>query len=278
MSVIEEIRAGSKAAIKKVYKENAKDVYNFARSITGNHDTALDATKKTFVILVKNIQNGETPTNIRLAALKIAYDEACAIAMPSTAAIKSPYDKPEDSSSDALSKKEAAFPEADDEEEAPKIQMEPQPEVSEKEIREPEEPETESEEAEDIAEDTDEDIDEETDEDTAEEAAEDNDDDFDDEFEEDEYIIEPVEVETKPVQRRRSNASTPGELVKERQERRTKTGRRHPVLYWILMIINIILILILIWFLLGLLTNIGILPESFDLGHEWFNTHIYPIF
>lgn len=93
MGVIEEIRAGNKETIKAVYKENVKDVYNFAKSITGNHDTALEATKKTFVILFNRIQKGDEPTNIRLAALKIAYDEACAIAMPSTEAIDSPYDK-----------------------------------------------------------------------------------------------------------------------------------------------------------------------------------------
>ena len=96
MGVIEEIRAGNKEAIKEVYKENVKDVYNFAKSITGDHDTALDATKKTFVILFNNIQKGEEPTNIRLAALKIAYDEACAIVMPSTEVIDSPYDKQKD--------------------------------------------------------------------------------------------------------------------------------------------------------------------------------------
>ena len=92
MDIIEEIRSGNKEAIKEVYKENAKDVYNFAKSITGNHETALEATKKTFIKLFTDIQNGDEPTNIRLAALKISYDEACRIAMPSTENIISPYD------------------------------------------------------------------------------------------------------------------------------------------------------------------------------------------
>ena len=50
-SLIEEIRSGNKDAVKAVYSEYAKDVYNFAKSITGDHDTALAATKKTFVKL-----------------------------------------------------------------------------------------------------------------------------------------------------------------------------------------------------------------------------------
>jgi hypothetical protein len=42
-------------------------------------------------------------------------------------------------------------------------------------------------------------------------------------------------------------------------------------------ILNVILILILLWFLGGLLINLGVLPE-FDLGYSWFNGHIYPLF
>ena len=51
-------------------------VYKFSKSITGDHESALEATKKSFVKLFKEIKNGETPTNLRTAALKIAYNEA----------------------------------------------------------------------------------------------------------------------------------------------------------------------------------------------------------
>ena len=81
-NLIEEIRSGNKDAVKAVYSEYAKDVYNFAKSITGDHDSALAATKKTFVKLFNNIKKGEEPDNFRTALLKVAYDEACSIAMP----------------------------------------------------------------------------------------------------------------------------------------------------------------------------------------------------
>lgn len=84
-AIIEEIRSGNKDSIKTVYQSYAKDIYNFSKSITGDHDSAMNATKKTFINLFSNIQNGETPEDIRLAALKIAYDESCAIAMPDAA-------------------------------------------------------------------------------------------------------------------------------------------------------------------------------------------------
>ena len=106
--IIAAIRAGDKEVIKEVYKDNAKDVYNFAKSITGDHDSAMNATKRTFVNLFTNIQKGEEPTNIRLTALKLAYDEACAIAMPSTENIDSPFDKQNDVKE---SEAEAAEPE-----------------------------------------------------------------------------------------------------------------------------------------------------------------------
>lgn len=90
---INAIRSGDRDAIKIVYKEHAKDVYNFAKSITGDQNSAMEATKKTFINLFTGIQKGENPANIRLAALKLAYDEACRIAMPSTADIDSPFDR-----------------------------------------------------------------------------------------------------------------------------------------------------------------------------------------
>ena len=81
-NIIQEIRSGNKDAVKEVYQEYAKDVYNFAKSITGDHDSALAATKKTFLTLFKNIQNGDEPANLRTAALKLAYDEAYKMAAP----------------------------------------------------------------------------------------------------------------------------------------------------------------------------------------------------
>ena len=41
MSLIDDIRAGSNEAIKQLYQENAQEVYDFAKGITGNHDTAM---------------------------------------------------------------------------------------------------------------------------------------------------------------------------------------------------------------------------------------------
>ena len=53
-TLIEEIKSGNKDAVKAIYQEYAKDVYNFAKSITGDHDSALAATKKTFGKLINN--------------------------------------------------------------------------------------------------------------------------------------------------------------------------------------------------------------------------------
>ena len=52
---------------------------------------------------------------------------------------------------------------------------------------------------------------------------------------------------------------------------------RNKGLFIFCIILNVILILILLWFLGGLLINLGVLPE-FDLGYSWFNAHIYPLF
>ena len=48
--------------------------------------------------------------------------------------------------------------------------------------------------------------------------------------------------------------------------------------FTVLVIINIILIILLLWLLVGLLVNLGVLPEKLDLGYTWFNQHIFPIF
>ncbi|MCF0142366.1 MAG: hypothetical protein HUJ75_03205, partial [Parasporobacterium sp.] len=91
MELYQQIKAGNKEVIKNVYKENAKDVYNFAKSITGDHESALEATKKAFVTLFTQIRNDEYPINIRLGAMKIAYDEACSMTMASKSDAESPY-------------------------------------------------------------------------------------------------------------------------------------------------------------------------------------------
>ena len=271
MGVIEEIKAGNKETIKQVYKENVKDVYNFAKSITGNHESALDATKKTFVILFGRIQKGQEPSNIRLAALKIAYDEACAIAMPSTDAVDSPFDK------DKLEDEDITFKVNDEEKAAPsdeafagesaedeitedlhddlpenEVIEEAAPEslahddpVSENEtVQTPDQmPEDVSGSDEDlnISDDLFEDL-------TREDTLEDN-------YEDEDFSFENTDDESE-----------------------YETRKKHPVLSKILIVINIILVLILIWFLLGLLQNLGIIPESISMGHEWFNEVIYPLF
>ena len=230
MGVIEEIRAGNKETIKEVYKENVKDVYNFAKSITGNHESALDATKKTFVILFGRIQKGEEPANIRLAALKIAYDEACAIAMPSTDALDSPYDKEKLEDEDiTFTVKQEEGPEEEKEAEEPQEDTGASEDEDIKPSQEISEPEA------DFA-------------DTLEDTSEDN-------------------LETEDNYLKEDNDEEPSKPKKSRS-----------VISCILLIINIILVLILLWFVLGLLQNIGIIPESLNLGHEWFNEFIYPLF
>ncbi|MCQ2513347.1 MAG: hypothetical protein MJ092_08205, partial [Lachnospiraceae bacterium] len=48
-------------------------------------------------------------------------------------------------------------------------------------------------------------------------------------------------------------------------------------LFLICILLNVVLILVLLWFLGGLLVNLGVLPEM-DLGYSWFNNTIYPLF
>lgn len=267
MGVIEDIRAGNREAIKDVYKENVKDVYNFAKSITGSHETALDATKKTFVILFNRIQKGETPTNIRLAALKIAYDEACAIAMPSTDAIDSPYDRDRAQEPVGFKVNETAKSVSADESGAMSDEQEeaPQPDENENGLyREEEEPE-------------------------------------------EEYVygpfyddasatvplsdMSPSYYEEEPVRQEQSeeeanpegspdeeSAQETYEEDEEDEEEHSKRKKGKGALSVILLIINIVLIVLLIWFVLGLLQNVGIIPENVNMGHQWFNKAIYPLF
>lgn len=275
--VIKAIRSGDKDVIRDVYKDNAKDVYNFAKSITGDHDSAMNATKRTFVNLFTNIQKGDEPANIRLAALKLAYDEACRIAMPSTENIDSPFDRPEENEAEIQEEPAASeVPQTDSdierssavvgdgiidtpEEMNEVMDGEPIAEDEGYEEEEPaaaEEPEAASEEtpavkaSSDIGNTTVFNIKEamgndeiEMDEEYEDE---DDDDDYYDDDDDDEYDTAP-----------RSRAAT-----------------------IIIVIINIILALVLIWLLYGLLVSFGVIPDVIHLGftYTFFNEHIYPIF
>ena len=310
--IIQEIRSGNKDAVKSVYQEYAKDVYNFAKSITGDHDSALAATKKTFLTLFKNIQNGEEPQNIRTAALKLAYDEAYKMAAPQ--AEPEAEDEPE-----AASDEEPAYAEPMFQKRERKTPVQVDPAYDEYE--------------EEYSEEYDE--------------YEEEDDGFvppqrpQDADREEVYIpkggydtlqIEPVDVpeeeeEVRP-RRRRAPAEEEYEEAPERRERPARQRRqrqdeydeyeeerprqrkkapnvdvyaidengdeyddyydedyeeeeapkpRNKGLFIFCIILNIILILILLWFLGGLLVNLGIRPDI-DLGYSWFNGHIYPLF
>ncbi|MBQ9814372.1 MAG: hypothetical protein IJM53_01635 [Lachnospiraceae bacterium] len=354
MDIIDEIRAGNKEAIKNVYKDNAKDVYNFAKSITGNHETALEATKKTFIKLFTDIQNGETPTNIRLAALKMSYDEACRIAMPSTENIISPYDpiepkEEETNINPAETAEEAAEPLAESApEEAP--QTEEVSEVSEEPAVADEVPQEQaSEEAAVDPVDTPEEMTEvfkeaEAEAEVTEEPAEAPADDFvdasvldqDEEVPVEEAVVEEASAEpedeasfggltfvsldpedldkpeevTEEAAEAADEAAEPAGAAAQVEEALEETvseevpsddipaektldeaaselpaedteetvSKKHRPGYVICIILCIILILLLIWFLIGLLENLGVIPDTIDLGYTWFNNAIYPLF
>lgn len=260
MGVIEEIREGNKETIKNIYKENVKDVYNFAKSITGNHETALDATKKTFVILFNRIQKGETPANIRLSALKIAYDEACAIAMPSTDAIDSPYDKDKTDTEELKGFKvnensSPAGAEAEDKTEDESGKEASEEEASDEEAASPEQAYE------------------------AEEKAPEEADESYEEVSEDDYA-EDLSGE-KPAEDYATGLFSEAEdEMKEsaEDEPEEKPKKRRSVVSIVLLIIIIILVLILAWFILGLLQKLEVIPENINLGHQWFNEYIYPLF
>ena len=245
MSLVDDIKSGSSDAIKQLYQENAQDIYDFAKGITNNHDTAMQATKSTLSKLVQQIQGGSVPANIHSEALKLAYDEACKISMPSVQNIKSPYDE-------------------DAEEEAPvRKSRESAPKAARRQEQ------------------------------------------YSDSYEDD--------YEEAPAQKRRSAQSKGNRPEYDRrqqsQARRSRDEyyddydrydqgryndryqdyeddyddyeekRGHGAGFYICLVINIILVLLLIWFLIGLLVNLGVLPDSLNmLGYNWFNETIYPLF
>ena len=299
--IIQEIRSGNKDAVKAVYQEYSKDVYNFAKSITGDHDRALAATKKTFLTLFKNIQNGDEPANLRTAALKLAYDEAYKMAAPKeepaimrTQSI--PAEEVEEAVEEPAGPAEPAFVEPYQQRRAERRAAQ----------------------AAQVEEEYDE----------YEETYEEEDDDFvppqrEKDADRDEvYIpkggydtlrIDPVAIEEEQEEMRAKRRSggrrrRPQEEVEEAPRSRKakdvdvyalkesdddfeesydedyddddyeeKKKPRNKGLFIYCIILNIILILILLWFLGGLLVNLGILPDI-DLGYSWFNAHIYPLF
>ena len=231
MSLIDDIRSGSSDAVKQLYQENAQDVYDFAKGITKDHDTAMQATRNTLSKLVQEIQDGSEPANLHSEALKLAYDEACKIAMPSVQNVKSPYDEEEEEAAPVKETRSAK---------------------------------------------------------RQEQYADDYEDDYD--------------------RQRRSQQSRGNRESYSRQQqsqRRTRDGyyddydrydryndryddyddydyeekSGHGAGFYICLVINIILVLLLIWFLIGLLVNLGVLPDSLNmLGYNWFNETIYPLF
>ena len=235
MSLVDDIRSGNSDAIKQLYQENAQDVYDFAKGITNNHDTAMQATKNTLSKLVQQIQAGSEPANLHSEALKLAYDEACKIAMPSVQNIKSPYDDTEETPV-----KETRAPQK-----APRRQEQ-----------------------------------------------------YEDNYEED--------YGRQQQRRAQSRGNRPEYSRQQAPQRRSRDDyyddydrydryddryddyddyddyeekRGHGAGFYICLVINIILVFLLIWFLIGLLVNLGILPDSLNmLGYGWFNETIYPLF
>ncbi|MBR5931478.1 MAG: hypothetical protein IKZ95_05565 [Lachnospiraceae bacterium] len=316
-SLIDEIRSGNKDAVKAVYQEYAKDVYNFAKSITGDHDSALAATKKTFVKLFNNIKKGDNPDNIRTALLKVAYDEACSIAMPAKeeedtakTIVPTPIEEtqaPREAQREEIYMPKGGYESLQVEEEAVEEVTDVVEEVEE-EIPRPRRPRRE-----DGAprqrrpRPQEEDLEEEAPRPRKKRPVEDVEDEVEEEIPRKRRprpqpeAEEAEEVEEAPRSRKRNRKADEEDFVPSKKRRadddvdvydalddeesyedefEDETGYEKPRnkgLFIFCIILNVILILILLWFLGGLLINLGILPE-FDIGYSWFNAHIYPLF
>ena len=274
MDIIELIKSGDKEAIKQVYKDNSNEVYDFAKSITGDHETALEATKQTFLAFFSDVQAGERPANIRSSLLKLAHDEACKIVIPSSVEeqpeevveqyeeqyeepveeqpeespaydrISSPYED-QGSGIDAL---EEAVGNCETDGALGETRVISLPKEVIEELVEDEEDRT----VDDFVEDDDY-YDDEPQDDRRRGGYDDYDeyDDYDDGYDDyDEY----------------------DEYDDDYEE-----GSRSSGVFAVCLIICIIFILILLWFAVGLLEHKGIIPDI-NLGYEWFNAHIRDIF
>ena len=253
--IIQEIRAGNKAAVKAVYQKYAKDVYNFAKSITGDHDSALFATKKTFSILFNNIKRGDEPTNLRTAALKIAYDEAYNAATTGKSVDKS-TDAYAESESPAnktyLKPKNIENTSYNDEPVASNYSYDDSYDnYNSRQSRTPARRQTYQEPEYDDYEDT-----------------------YQDDYEEYEA---PKKSKRGKQNNSVYNAFDDGDQYNDEYYDEQPEKHRNKGLFVFCIIINIILILVLLWFLCGLLVNLGVLPQI-DLGYTWFNNTIYPLF
>ncbi len=257
MEITDLIKAGDKEAIKQVYKDNSKEVYEFAKSITGEHESALEATKQTFLAFFSGIQAGEEPTNIRSSLLKLAHDEACKIAIPSSMMEEEQpeaedlpeqaYSSYEDQGS-GIKELDEAVGECETDAAMGETRVISLPKEALDELMDDDEDKT----VDDIAEE------EYYDEPEAERrhgGYDDDYDDYDDEYDEyDEYDDEYDEYDD------------------DYDESSRSTG-----VFAVCLIICIIFILILLWFAVGLLEHMGIIPEI-NLGYDWFNLHIKDIF
>lgn len=263
--IIDDIRSGNKESIKTVYQSYAKDIYNFSKSITGSHDSAMEATKKTFINLFTNIQNGETPDDVRLAALKIAYAESCAIVMPEKKAENASTADAEPAAAqkgkvvgddiiDTPEEFETVMNESDSEAEASSWKDEPNEADFPDEKIAPAEGDSESE-VSDIGNTQVFNI-----------SGMDYNQDGDLVIDENEEVSEEKAIETE----------IDTKLGSEEDEEQAKPRKKGVTA--LIIIINIILILILLWLLYGLLVNFGVLPQIADLGYTWFNQTIYPLF
>lgn len=255
MELVDKIRSGDKEAIKQVYKENSKEVLEFAESITGDHASALDVTKKTFVKLFSSIQGGQSPTNLRTAALKIAHDEACKVAMPSSNILTSPYEESE--SEIGKLEKTVGHDEKDEAMGETRVISLPQEAIDEL-------------------------VDDRS---SAPAAIEEV---GNEEVHGDATIKIPtdyVEKEEKRSRRKKKDYYEEEEYYDDDVDEYDdydddyydKPKKRSKGVFVVCLIINIILILLLLWFVFGLLRNLSIIPDI-DLGYSWFNDHIANIF
>ncbi len=317
-TLIEEIKSGNKNAVKAIYQEYAKDVYNFAKSITGDHDSALAATKKTFGKLINNIKKGDEPKEIRTALLKIAYDEACAIAMPSlnnapapemnTEAAPEPVAEepvPErirpvkaetpvvTTESEAPAHEEIYMPKGgydslqveepirEEVEEAAEMPRRRRPEGEAAPRRRRPEGEAGPRRRKPFVENPEGEMEERPRKrrPIVEEAPIEEVETFEEEVEtpEEEYEAPKPKKKAKPV-REEKPVEVYEAFDEEAEEEEEEDDRpRNKGLFIFCIILNIVLILILLWFLGGLLVNLGVLPQM-DLGYSWFNNTIYPLF